>query len=124
MSTYPTDPTPMSDDPKVLRRQIEQTRSDLSRDVDALGEAASPGNVARRQAEKVSDTVTGAGRMASQALGGYHDPRPMVFSGLYPIDGSDYPVLRDALHMACVIAADANLVFHRIPPPCRDVISL
>src|SRR5690606_21099549 len=31
------------------------------------------------------------------ALGGYHDPRPMVFSGLYPIDGSDYPLLRDAL---------------------------
>src|SRR5690606_26870275 len=38
---------------------------------------------------KVGDTVTSVGRMASQALGGYHDPRPMVFSGLYPIDGSD-----------------------------------
>ncbi|MGD8199883.1 translation elongation factor 4 [Ornithinimicrobium sp. W1679] len=46
---------------------------------------------------KVGDTVTGAGRMAATALGGYHDPRPMVFSGLYPIDGSDYPLLRDAL---------------------------
>jgi GTP-binding protein LepA len=30
-------------------------------------------------------------------LGGYRDPNPMVFSGLYPIDGSDYPLLRDAL---------------------------
>jgi GTP-binding protein LepA len=46
---------------------------------------------------KVGDTVTNAGKPASSALGGYQDPKPMVFSGLYPIDGSDYPVLRDAL---------------------------
>ncbi|WP_051125141.1 translation elongation factor 4 [Serinicoccus profundi] len=46
---------------------------------------------------KVGDTVTGERRQATQALGGYKDPRPMVFSGLYPIDGSDYPILRDAL---------------------------
>ena len=46
---------------------------------------------------KVGDTVTNAGKPASEALGGYSDPKPMVFSGLYPIDGSDYPVLRDAL---------------------------
>ena len=36
-------------------------------------------------------------RGATQSLGGYRDPKPMVFSGLYPIDGSDYPELRDAL---------------------------
>ncbi|MFD7025816.1 translation elongation factor 4 [Promicromonospora sukumoe] len=46
---------------------------------------------------KVGDTVTNAAKPASDALGGYSDPKPMVFSGLYPIDGSDYPVLRDAL---------------------------
>jgi GTP-binding protein LepA len=46
---------------------------------------------------RVGDTVTIAGRAASQALGGYSDPKPMVYSGLYPIDGSDYPALRDAL---------------------------
>jgi len=34
---------------------------------------------------------------AAEPLGGYRDPKPMVFSGLYPIDGSDYPELRDAL---------------------------
>src|SRR5690606_895951 len=34
---------------------------------------------------------------ATEPLGGYQDPRPMVYSGLYPIDGSDYPALRDAL---------------------------
>lgn len=46
---------------------------------------------------KVGDTVTNAAKPASDALGGYSDPKPMVFSGLYPIDGSDYPALRDAL---------------------------
>jgi GTP-binding protein LepA len=46
---------------------------------------------------KVGDTVTNAAKPAPEALGGYSDPKPMVFSGLYPIDGSDYPVLRDAL---------------------------
>lgn len=46
---------------------------------------------------KVGDTVTNAGKPAKNALAGYSDPKPMVFSGLYPIDGSDYPILRDAL---------------------------
>ncbi|MBL7256109.1 translation elongation factor 4 [Paractinoplanes lichenicola] len=46
---------------------------------------------------RVGDTVTGNARPAQEALGGYKDPKPMVYSGLYPIDGSDYPALRDAL---------------------------
>ncbi|GAB4083628.1 translation elongation factor 4 [Myceligenerans cantabricum] len=46
---------------------------------------------------KVGDTVTNAHKPAGQALAGYDDPKPMVFSGLYPIDGSDYPALREAL---------------------------
>jgi GTP-binding protein LepA len=46
---------------------------------------------------KVGDTVTNAGKPAKQALHGYKEPRPMVFSGLYPVEGGDYPVLRDAL---------------------------
>ncbi|MFM8896093.1 MAG: translation elongation factor 4, partial [Actinomycetales bacterium] len=46
---------------------------------------------------RVGDTITSAQHPATTALGGYRDPKPMVFSGLYPIDGSDYPVLRDAL---------------------------
>jgi GTP-binding protein LepA len=46
---------------------------------------------------RVGDTVTISSRPAATPLGGYKDPKPMVYSGLYPIDGSDYPNLRDAL---------------------------
>ncbi|MGB2920217.1 MAG: translation elongation factor 4 [Mycobacterium sp.] len=46
---------------------------------------------------KVGDTVTVARNGATDALTGYREPRPMVYSGLYPVDGSDYPNLRDAL---------------------------
>ncbi|KAB2345612.1 translation elongation factor 4 [Actinomadura rudentiformis] len=49
-----------------------------------------------RQA-RVGDTVTVASRPAPESLGGYQDPKPMVFSGLYPMDGDQYPELRDAL---------------------------
>ena len=46
---------------------------------------------------RVGDTVTINNRPAKEPLGGYKDPKPMVYSGLYPLDGSDYPELRDAL---------------------------
>ncbi|HEV7651291.1 MAG TPA: translation elongation factor 4 [Actinophytocola sp.] len=46
---------------------------------------------------KVGDTVTSEKRGATQALAGYREPRPMVYSGLYPVDGSDYADLREAL---------------------------
>jgi len=46
---------------------------------------------------RVGDTVTLAAKPAEESLGGYRDPVPMVFSGLYPLDGSAYPELREAL---------------------------
>ncbi|HVV18051.1 MAG TPA: translation elongation factor 4 [Pseudonocardiaceae bacterium] len=46
---------------------------------------------------KVGDTVTSERHGATQALGGYQEPKPMVYAGLYPVDGSDYPELREAL---------------------------
>ncbi|WP_073706223.1 translation elongation factor 4 [Glutamicibacter sp. 0426] len=46
---------------------------------------------------KVGDTVTNSLKPASESLGGYEEAKPMVFSGLYPMDGTDYPALRDAL---------------------------
>ncbi|HEY4022114.1 MAG TPA: translation elongation factor 4 [Pseudonocardiaceae bacterium] len=46
---------------------------------------------------KVGDTITSERHGATQALGGYREPKPMVYAGLYPVDGSDYPELREAL---------------------------
>lgn len=46
---------------------------------------------------RVGDTVTTAVRGAEEALPGYRNPQPMVFSGIYPVDGSDFPDLREAL---------------------------
>jgi GTP-binding protein LepA len=46
---------------------------------------------------KVGETVTSAARRAQMPLPGYREPKPMVFAGIYPIDGDDFPLLRDAL---------------------------
>ncbi len=51
------------------------------------------------ESAKVGDTITLAGRGAAQVqqLPGYQEPLPMVFSGLFPLDSDDFPLLRDAL---------------------------
>jgi GTP-binding protein LepA len=46
---------------------------------------------------RVGDTVTAASNPAAKDLGGYRPPHPMVYAGLYPIDGADFPELREAL---------------------------
>ncbi|HVK44594.1 MAG TPA: translation elongation factor 4 [Micropruina sp.] len=46
---------------------------------------------------RVGDTVTLTAKPAEQNLGGYRQPNPMVYAGLYPIDGADFPELREAL---------------------------
>jgi GTP-binding protein LepA len=43
------------------------------------------------------ETVTEAARPASTVLEGYRDPKPMVFCGLYPVDGDDFENLRESL---------------------------
>ncbi|HLN05508.1 MAG TPA: translation elongation factor 4 [Acidimicrobiales bacterium] len=69
-------------------------------EVDALG----PGEVGYLIAgikdvgeARVGETVTEVSRPASIPLEGYQNPKPMVFCGLYPIDGDEFPDLRDAL---------------------------
>jgi GTP-binding protein LepA len=46
---------------------------------------------------KIGDTVTSRDGPASVALPGYREPKPMVFAGIYPIEGDDFPLLREAL---------------------------
>ncbi len=46
---------------------------------------------------RVGDTLTSAQNPAAEPLPGYREPKPMVFSGLYPVSNSEYPALRDAL---------------------------
>ena len=46
---------------------------------------------------KVGDTITADTRRAEEPLPGYRDPKPMVYSGLFPIDNAQFPDLREAL---------------------------
>ena len=46
---------------------------------------------------RVGDTITTYHNPTKKPLAGYKDPKPMVFSGLFPLDGAEYPMLREAL---------------------------
>jgi GTP-binding protein LepA len=46
---------------------------------------------------KIGDTITETGRPAAQPVPGFKELKPMVFAGLYPVEGHQYPELRDAL---------------------------
>jgi GTP-binding protein LepA len=58
---------------------------------------------------KVGDTVTVRDKTIVEPLPGYREPKPMVFAGIYPIEGDDFPVLRDALEKLKL--NDAALVY-------------
>jgi GTP-binding protein LepA len=94
--------------------EIEEigVRSPSNRPTDELG----PGEVGYLIAgvkavseAKVGETVTDAAKPAKAPLEGYRDPKPMVFCGLYPIDGDELPELRDALDKLKL--SDASITF-------------
>jgi len=58
----------------------------------------------------VGDTITSASQPAGSSLPGYKKPKPMVYSGLFPIDGGDYEDLRDALNKLAL--NDSSLDFN------------
>jgi GTP-binding protein LepA len=58
---------------------------------------------------RVGDTITHAARQASSALPGYQQAKPMVFAGIYPTEGEDYPDLRDSLEKLQL--NDASLIY-------------
>ncbi|MDH3705589.1 MAG: translation elongation factor 4 [Acidimicrobiia bacterium] len=75
-------------------------RTPDSRPVDRLG----PGEVGYLIAgikdvgeARSGETITTSARGAAEALAGYREPKPMVFSGLYPVDGDEFAALREAL---------------------------
>ena len=76
MSTYSNDittsgTTTRSDDPEVIRRDIESTRSDLSRNVDALTEKVSPSRVVGRRVDRAKDAV---GSVKDKVMGSSDNP--------------------------------------------------
>jgi len=58
---------------------------------------------------RVGDTITDAARPAASPLPGYRHVTPMVYCGIYPADGADYPALKDALEKLRM--NDASLSF-------------
>ena len=76
MSTYSNDittggTTTRSDDPEVIRRDIESTRADLSRNVDALTEKVSPSRVVGRRVDRAKDAV---GSVKDKVMGSSDNP--------------------------------------------------
>lgn len=78
MSTY-DNPNQMSNDPDALRAEIDETRANLSQNVNALGEAVAPSNIARRQTDKVKGAAVG---VKDKVMGSAHDSTSSMSSSV------------------------------------------
>ena len=70
---------------------------------------------------RVGDTITTAAQPADAALPGYRKAKPMVFAGIYPVEGEDYPDLREALEKLQL--NDASLRCLSLKPPRRSTLA-
>ncbi len=75
----------ISNDPEVLRAEIEQTQARLSQDVNALGEAVTPSNIARRQVDKAKGTAVG---IKDKVMGTAEDAASSVHGRVSDVTGS------------------------------------
>src|SRR3712207_2987082 len=75
----------ISNDPEVLRAEIEQTQARLSQDVNALGEAVTPRNIARRQADKAKGAAVG---LKDKVMGTAEDAASSVQDRVSGVTGS------------------------------------
>ena len=82
----------MSEDPDVIRERIEQTRADLSANVDAVGDALDPRQIAHRQADRVRGRV---GAVRDRVMGTVHDARDSVGGTVGDAGGSARSVAGD-----------------------------
>ena len=69
------------------------------------------GSIKNVRDARVGDTVTTAKNPATQALPGYKKAVPMVFSGIYPVDGADYEELKEALEKLQINDAALNFEY-------------
>ncbi|MEM7361965.1 MAG: translation elongation factor 4 [Bacteroidota bacterium] len=67
------------------------------------------GSIKSAQEVKIGDTLTKANHPCEEAIKGFSEVKPMLFAGLYPVDSSDYPMLRTALEKLQL--NDASLVW-------------
>ncbi|MBK7722918.1 MAG: DUF3618 domain-containing protein [Austwickia sp.] len=106
----------MSQDPDQIRAEIERTRAELSRNVDALTESVKPGNVARRQGQKLTDAVMGVKErvMGSDDLAG--DAGTQRIAELQEAAGQRVAGIQDAAGQRL---ADAHLAVSNAPAAAR-----
>ena len=90
----------MAEGPGVRRRPGRRVLAEADRGATSSASARSASsspNIKTVTDAQIGDTITEAARPTTRAVPGFKEIKPMVFAGLYPVEGSEYPQLRDAL---------------------------